>query len=71
MIRGASAQRDLARTSLQIVSRVCALHVRDHSHYHKSPDLITDKELERYFLHLINVEKYNPSTVTVELAGAK
>lgn len=41
------------------------------NHHHKSPDLITDRELQRYFLHLINVKKYGPSALTVELSGVK
>jgi integrase/recombinase XerD len=40
-------------------------------HFKKSPDLITNADLQRYFLHLINVRKYSPSTLTVELSGAK
>jgi integrase/recombinase XerD len=40
-------------------------------HFKKSPDLITNAELQRYFLHLINVKKYSPSALTVELSGTK
>jgi integrase/recombinase XerD len=41
------------------------------NHFKKSPDLITNADLQRYFLHLINVKKYSPSALTVELSGAK
>ena len=40
-------------------------------HFKKSPDLITNGDLQRYFLRLINVKKYSPSALTVELSGAK
>ena len=38
-------------------------------HYHKSPDLITEEELQQYFLHLKNVKKYASSSLTIALCG--
>jgi integrase/recombinase XerD len=40
-------------------------------HFKKSPDLITNADLQRYFLHLISVKKYSPSALTVELSATK
>jgi site-specific recombinase XerD len=40
-------------------------------HFKKSPDLITNADLQSYFLHIINVKKYSPSALTVELSAAK
>lgn len=40
-------------------------------HFNKSPDLLTNADLQRYFLHLINVKKYSPPALTVALSGAK
>ena len=34
-------------------------------HYHKSPALITDEELRRYFLFLKNVKRYARPTMTI------
>ena len=41
------------------------------THYQKSPDHISEKELEQYFLHLIDVKKYSPSALTVALSAVK
>lgn len=40
-------------------------------YYNKSPDQISDDELRKYFLHLINVEQKSTSTLTVALSGIK
>ncbi len=34
-------------------------------HYHKSPDLITEEELRRYFLYLKNVKQYSRAASTM------
>lgn len=40
-------------------------------YYMCSPDLLTEEEIRRFFLHLINVKKAARSTVTIHLAGIK
>lgn len=40
-------------------------------YYHKSPALISEEELRRYFLHLTLVRKVRRSTATVDLCGIK
>ena len=40
-------------------------------HYGKSPDLITEEELRKYFLYLKNVRKYKRSSSTIALCGIK
>lgn len=39
--------------------------------YMRSPDLLTEEDIRRFFLHLINVKKAARSTVTIHLAGIK
>lgn len=39
--------------------------------YMRSPDLLTEEDIRRFFLHLINVRKAARSTVTIHLAGIK
>lgn len=40
-------------------------------YYMRSPDLLTEEDTRRFFLHLINVRKAARSTVTIHLAGIK
>jgi site-specific recombinase XerD len=40
-------------------------------HYHKSPDLITEKELRQYFLYLKNVKHYARPTTTIAICGIR
>ncbi len=40
-------------------------------HYHKSPDLITEKELRQYFLYLKNVKHHSRNTLTIAICGLK
>ena len=40
-------------------------------HYMRSPDLLSEEDIRRFFLHLINVRKAARSTVTIHLAGIK
>lgn len=40
-------------------------------HYHKSPDLVTEEELRRYFLHLTLKKKVARATATIALCGIK
>ncbi len=40
-------------------------------HYHKSPDLITEEELRRYFLHLTFEKKVARGTATIALCAIK
>lgn len=40
-------------------------------HYHKSPDLITEEELRRYFLFIKNVKHYSRNTMTIAICGIK
>lgn len=39
--------------------------------YGKSPDLISEKELEDYFLHRRNVDKWAPATLRIAYSGVK
>src|SRR5688572_8476915 len=39
--------------------------------YHKSPDLVTEEELRRYFLHLTLERKVARATATIALCGIK
>ena len=41
------------------------------THFHKSPDLVTDEELRQYFLHLTQVQHCARATVTIALCGIK
>lgn len=41
------------------------------AYYHKSPDLISEEELRRYFLYLVNVKRVSRSTHTLALCGIK
>ena len=52
-----------SRTQEMYVSAVRKLA----EHYRKSPDNINEEELRAYFLHLRNVRKISPSTLTVEI----
>lgn len=40
-------------------------------YYHKAPDQISEEELRQYFLHLSQVKKVAPSTLTISLCGIK
>jgi len=40
-------------------------------YYHRSPDLITEDEIRRFFLYMINERKVSASSVTVYLCGIK
>ena len=47
-------------------------HVRKIAEFHnKTPDLITEKELEQYFLHRINVDEWSPNTMKICYCGIK
>ena len=41
------------------------------THYHKSPDLLTEEELRQYFLFIMNVKHYARSTMTVAICGIR
>jgi site-specific recombinase XerD len=46
--------------------------VRNLAKFHRrSPDLLAEEDIRRFFLHLINVRKAARSTVTIHLAGIK
>jgi len=40
-------------------------------HYDKTPDLITEEELQEYFLHRKNVCKWSPNTMRICYSGVK
>ena len=40
-------------------------------HYDKTPDLISEEELQEYFLHRRNVSKWAPNTMKCCYAGAR
>jgi len=40
-------------------------------YYMRSPDVLSEEDIRRFFLHLINVRKAARSTVTIHLAGIK
>jgi site-specific recombinase XerD len=40
-------------------------------HYNKTPDLITEEELQEYFLHRKNVSKWSPNTMRICYSGIK
>lgn len=40
-------------------------------HYMRSPDLLTEEDIRRFFLYLITVRKAAKSTVTIHLCGIK
>lgn len=40
-------------------------------HYMRSPDQLSEEEVRRFFLHLINRRKAAKSTVTIHLCGIK
>jgi site-specific recombinase XerD len=40
-------------------------------HYGRSPDLITEEDLRRYFLHLVQVKKLARASLTIALCGIK
>ena len=39
--------------------------------YHKTPDLISEQELQDYFLHRRNVDKWSPATMRICYSGIK
>lgn len=41
------------------------------NYYHRSPDLITEDEIRRFFLYMINEKKSSASSITVYLCGIK
>ena len=55
------------KTQSCYVSAVCGLA----KHYHKSPDLISEEELRRYFLFLTLEKKVARATATIALCGIK
>ncbi|MFA4837597.1 MAG: site-specific integrase [Dehalococcoidia bacterium] len=40
-------------------------------HYKRSPDLLSDEEIRKFFLHLINERKSSASTLTIYFSGIK
>jgi len=40
-------------------------------HYKRSPDQLSEEEVRRFFLHLVNVRKSARSTITIYLCGIK
>ena len=40
-------------------------------HYRASPDTLSDEDIRRYFLHLINDRKLKPPTITSALCAIK
>lgn len=40
-------------------------------HYNKTPDLVTEEELQEYFLHRKNVSKWSPNTMRICYSGIK
>lgn len=40
-------------------------------HYNRSPDVLTEEEIRKFFLHLVETRKVSKSTVTVYLSGLK
>jgi integrase/recombinase XerD len=40
-------------------------------HFDKTPDLITEEELQEYFLHRKNVCKWSPNTMRICYSGIK
>src|SRR6266487_3850959 len=55
------------KTQSCYVGAVCGLA----KHYHKSPELVREEELRRYFLHLTLEKKVSRSTATIALCGIK
>jgi len=55
------------KTQSCYVGAVCGLA----KHYHKSPDLISEEELRRYFLFLTLQKKVARATATIALCGIK
>src|SRR2546426_10936905 len=55
------------KTQSCYVGAVCGLA----KHYHKSPDLISEEELRRYFLFLTLEKKVARATATIALCGIK
>ena len=55
------------KTQSCYVGAVCGLA----KHYHKSPDLISEEELRRYFLHLTLEKKVARATATIALCAIK
>ena len=55
------------KTQSCYVGAVCSLA----KHYHKSPDLISEEELRRYFLFLTLEKKVARATATIALCGIK
>jgi integrase/recombinase XerD len=41
------------------------------NYYHRSPDMITEDEIRRFFLYMINERKSSASSITVYLCGIK
>lgn len=41
------------------------------NYYHRSPDLLTEDEIRRFFLYMINERKSSASSITVYLCGIK
>ncbi|MGH8532128.1 MAG: tyrosine-type recombinase/integrase [Gammaproteobacteria bacterium] len=39
--------------------------------YHKTPDLITEEELQHYFLHRRNVDQWSPATLRICYSGLR
>ena len=56
-----------ARTQETYVAAVRRLS----QYYHRSPDRLTEEDLRKYFLHLINVKRVGPATVTIALCAIK
>ena len=40
-------------------------------HYGRSPDLISEEEFRRYFLHLVEVKRFARASLTIALCGVK
>jgi site-specific recombinase XerD len=56
-----------SRTVASYISTVRVLA----NYYHRSPDLITEDEIRRFFLYMINERKSSASSITVYLCGIK
>jgi uracil-DNA glycosylase len=53
------------KTQKSYIDAVCRLA----NHYNRSPDLLFEEEVRRFFLHLLNERKAASSTVTIYLCG--
>ena len=67
MIEDMQLQGLSARTQEAYIAAVRRLS----EYYHRSPDGLTEEDLRKYFLHLINEKNVGPTTITIALCAIK